>query len=355
MFQETGFIRFFQNFYPLVEHWSLDDDDHHHPTESSSFLRITSSIPTRDSLFFIPACFYTNASLPIPFNHTMRFDGFNTVPSPDQVEAMLTFQHDQHPFRINKQSFWISTHPLLTLNWANQLTNARTLRTDDAAAHAIGDVIIPVSVELEHCPIHLPMNDDATSNDQIGGGGSSNSTTSTRPKLLFGCGGDHSKRFLRWRGDIFRAVSQLNRTDVFASTGMSGIDYNKGFFQSKFCFVVPGDTISTSQATRAMCGGCVPVFVIDDLRSLPFANMLNYPSFSLLKSIDQLLGPDESSSIAIMDRFVQELEQMLTNGTYEVLRQNLHHARDFFNYHRFDSRSPYAMAVLSIAMDQFKT
>jgi Exostosin family len=196
------------------------------------------------------------------------------------------------------------------------------------------------------------MNDDTTSNGQIG---SSSSSTSIRPRLLFGCGGDHSKRYLRWRGDLFRAVSQLNRTDVFASTDMSHDEYNKGFFRSKFCFVVPGDTISTSQATRAMCGGCVPVFVIDDPRILPFADILYYPSFSLLKSIDQLLGPDESSSILIMDRFLQELEQMTTNGTYEVLRRNLHQARDFFNYHRFDGRSPYAMAVLSVAMDRFKT
>jgi hypothetical protein len=104
-----------------------------------------------------------------------------------------------------------------------------------------------------------------------------------------------------------------------------------------------------------MCGGCVPVFVTDDPRNLPFADILYYPSFSLHKSIDQLLGPDESSSILIMDHFLQELEQMTTNGTYVVLRRNLHQARDFFNYHRFDGRSPYAMAVLSVAMDRFKT
>jgi hypothetical protein len=359
MLQETGFIRFFFNFYPLVEHWSLDHDGNNGPNvddHQPAFLPITSSIPTKDCLYFVPSCFYTNTSLPVPFNHTAeRTDGYYRLPSHDDVAAILTFRPNdddlqKRSFRINKQAFWISTHPLQTLYWASQFRNVRTLRTDDAVSYAAGDIIIPVSVELEQCPSHLPLMADGKNNNDT----NHNYISSTRPRLLFGCGGEHSERYPLWRHDLFRAVDQLNRSDVFAATGMSWDDYRQGFFLSKFCFVVPGDTISTSQATRAMCGGCVPIFVIlDDLRSLPFSNLLNYRSFSLIKTIDELLGPDnEASSLPLMQKFVQELEEMVIDGTYERLRTNVHRARDFFNSHRFDGRSPYAMAVLAMAMDQ---
>ena len=46
-----------------------------------------------------------------------------------------------------------------------------------------------------------------------------------------------------------------------------------GFYKSKFCLIVPGDTTRTSQVSRAMCAGCVPIFVALDFRDLPFSNI----------------------------------------------------------------------------------
>jgi hypothetical protein len=64
-----------------------------------------------------------------------------------------------------------------------------------------------------------------------------------------------------------------------------------------------------------MCGGCVPVFVIYDARSLPFADILYYPSFSLS---DQLLGPDESLSIPIIKPFRAGIGANDDQRTYEL-------------------------------------
>jgi hypothetical protein len=75
--------------------------------------------------------------------------------------------------------------------------------------------------------------------------------------------------------------------------------------------------------------------------------------------MDQLLlqGPNQGDQLTIirhegMQYLLRELEQIVVNGTYQVLRNNLNQARDFFNYHRFDQRSPYAMALVAIALDQ---
>jgi hypothetical protein len=351
--QETGFVRFLQgDFYPHVEHWSLEDTEAFSAVGEALHRDNVSILPPQDdSLLFIPACFFTNNSLPVPFNATLMPEnkGNYKVPTTSDVEGILQFQTDRPPFRIDKRVFWIVPHPLMRPKWNNPLMNARGLRIDDSVTYAIGDVIIPISVELEHCPIHLPIGDDDDDDE----------ATDDRTRLLFGCGRDHSQRFPQWRHDLFQALDQLNRTDVFAATEMTLDDYQRGFFTSKFCLVVPGDTVSTSQATRALCGGCIPIFVIDDPRTLPFADMLDYQAFSLRKTMDQLLllGYNQGDQRTIirhegMQHLLRELDQIVINGTYHILRNNLNQARDFFNYHRFDQRSPYAMALVAIALDQ---
>jgi hypothetical protein len=123
-------------------------------------------------------------------------------------------------------------------------------------------------------------------------------------------------------------------------------DYRLGFVRAKFCFVIPGDTTATSQATRAMCGGCVPIFIASDFRELPFANILNYDAFSIrVHGIDLLRS-------GAAEALYGNLKTMVENGTYAELRSNVMIARDFFNYHRFGSRSPYGAALVSMYQDE---
>jgi hypothetical protein len=135
-------------------------------------------------------------------------------------------------------------------------------------------------------------------------------------------------------------------SDVDVSVHRTKEDYESGFGRSKFCFVIPGDTTATSQATRAMFAGCVPIFVAADFRELPFSNILEYDKFSIrLHGID-ILKPGAAFTL------YHTLQTMVQNGTYEELHANVKIARDFFNYHRFGSRSPYGAALVSMYQDE---
>lgn len=144
----------------------------------------------------------------------------------------------------------------------------------------------------------------------------------------------------------------VNRTGIDMSSERSREEYDLGFYKSKFCLIIPGDTTGTSQASRAMLAGCVPIFLALDFRDLPFSNILDYNSFSIrihnnyLFTNNSLVDNDRASNLHTM------LEEMVVNGTYDKLKRNVEIARDFFNYHRFGSRSPYGAAFVSMYQDE---
>ena len=123
-------------------------------------------------------------------------------------------------------------------------------------------------------------------------------------------------------------------------------EYNAGFAKSKFCFIIPGDTSATSQSSKAMCSGCVPICILSDFRELPFSNVLEYDAFSLrIQSSDVIKK-------GFAENFYNDINELVNNGTYAKLRTNVEIARDFFNYHRFGSRSPYGAALISMYQDE---
>ena len=62
--------------------------------------------------------------------------------------------------------------------------------------------------------------------------------------------------------------------------------------------------------------------------------------------MNTLLDNDRASNLYNM------LDEMVVNGTYDKLRRNVEIARDFFNYHKFGSRSPYGAAFVSMYQDE---
>ena len=90
---------------------------------------------------------------------------------------------------------------------------------------------------------------------------------------------------------VFRQLAALNRSDISVSSARTYADYRRGFYTAKFCLVLPGHTSSTSQSSRAILSGCVPVFVQNDETQLPFAALLAYHSFSVRLRIHQAAGP----------------------------------------------------------------
>ena len=115
----------------------------------------------------------------------------------------------------------------------------------------------------------------------------------------------------------------------------------------QYCLIVPGDTASTAMTTRALLGGCVPVFVSDDWRELPFASILNYSAFSVRVHERELVATDGAAAL------VHELRATVSDSRYEQLAAGLADARDYFDYARdhHGPRSPFGAALASAVLD----
>jgi hypothetical protein len=235
-----------------------------------------------------------------------------------------------------KKIFYVSPHPgTVADGWEGLINNARALKIDQCSLGFFDDIIIPISTAPSIC--------DYSSNEQ----------QIRKQNLIYSAGADHSVKYAGLRSEIPKTFNSLvNRTGIDMSPVRGREEYELGFYKSKFCLIVPGDTTGTSQVSRAMCAGCVPIFLALDFRDLPFSNILDYSSFSIrihsnhLVTNNTLLDNERASNLYNM------LDEMVVNGTYDKLRRNVEIARDFCNYHNFGSRSPYGAAFVSMYQDE---
>lgn len=69
---------------------------------------------------------------------------------------------------------------------------------------------------------------------------------------------------------------------------------------------------------------------------------------------DLLLNDQQHSGLRFnaASNLYDRLQSMVTSGEYDRMLGNVRIARDFFNYHRFGSRSPYGLAMVSIYQNE---
>lgn len=219
-------------------------------------------------------------------------------------------------------------HPQAGPKWSDQLRRARSIQIDKTMDGVTRDIVAPPSIEPGSCPCR---------------------PNARRDTLLFFAGHVNTGRpiplYDHVRPTIAKLLRGLGDPAVDASTDRPYSDYKHGFFNAKFCTVTPGHTLATAQVTRAICAGCVPVFFTDEPRDLPFAGLLNYTAFSLVKSIY------DATRLGAATRLVRELTTIVDTGGYTRLAQNLALVRSFFDFEDFGARGPYATTLLAVAAD----
>ena len=338
MLQEVGFIRFFAQVYPYADVISLDE-----------FLRQNR---TDDSLVFLAFCPYTQGYLSRPkietkslFSIPLLGQLFGKSEQSDQGGYKHAYEfvndHRQHrlvavlekyvrPDRI----FYVSNHPISNPGWNHKLNLVRTLRVDSTVKGNRWDIIIPQSTKEDLCPVAVAS---TVGNEHV---------KDPREALIFGAGKiKWGFQFEGLRKDIFDAFNNLNKADIDCKSERSTNEYSEGFSKSKFCLIIPGDTASTSQGTRAVCAKCVPVYIVPDFRDLPYANVLDYSTFSVRVLISDFLKEGGA------ERLYLELQGLVENGMFRQMKDNLELVRPLFSYHEFGHRSPYLASVLSILED----
>ncbi|KAK7850160.1 putative glycosyltransferase [Quercus suber] len=140
-----------------------------------------------------------------------------------------------------------------------------------------------------------------------------NLSSSNRKKLAFFAGKINSpvreKLLQVWR----------NNTEIFAHYGRLKTPYADELLGSKFCLHVKGYEVNTARIADSLYYGCVPV-IIADYHDLPFADILNWKSFSI--------------NVATLD--IPLLKKILKRFSFEeylMLQRNALKVRKHFQWH----------------------
>jgi hypothetical protein len=315
-FMEMGFILFFQEIYNYTFHLNETNDEIYFDENGRHNLSSarTADLLPQHSRLFLPFC---------PLFDTGQFTVLQKIIMVAGDKSVENLQTKVGQKRI----FYVNAHPGGFPHWENLIHNTRAMRIDQTSGGSLGDIYLPISTTKEYCPASLPFNP-------------------SRPNVLYSCGKEHSVRYKGLRSNLPQLFNALNHSDIDMSIHRSKDEYDAGFAKSKFCVIIPGDTSATSQSSKAMCSGCVPIYILSDFRELPFSNVLEYDAFSLrIQSSDVIKK-------GFAENLYNDINELVKNGTYAKLRSNVEIARDFFNYHRFGSRSPYGAALISMYQDE---
>ena len=137
-----------------------------------------------------------------------------------------------------------------------------------------------------------------------------------------------SAEFQNIRGRVREAMARLREPDacIIEATGEA---YVRRIGDSKFCFVLPGDTRGGEKLALAIMQGCVPVIDHYSWKHLPFFPYLNYSRFAV-----RMPGTWN----------VRTLLTQLRGANVTDYQHHLRRARDWFDYQRQGEEvSPYTL------------
>ncbi|XP_010279064.1 PREDICTED: probable glycosyltransferase At5g03795 [Nelumbo nucifera] len=138
-------------------------------------------------------------------------------------------------------------------------------------------------------------------------------SSSKREKLAFFAGAMNS-----WiRMDVVK--TWRNDSEIFVNSGRLTTPYSDALLVSKFCLHLKGFEVNTARIGDAMFYGCVPLIIADHY-DLPFADILNWKSFSLVVP---------SLDISLLKKILHgvSLDQ------YSTLKRNVLKVRRHFKWH----------------------
>ncbi|XP_058085666.1 probable glycosyltransferase At5g03795 [Magnolia sinica] len=139
--------------------------------------------------------------------------------------------------------------------------------------------------------------------------------SSKRKKLAFFAGSANSpvreKLLQAWKHD----------SQIFVHSGRLATSYSDELLHSKFCLHVKGFEVNTARIGDALYYGCVPVIIANHY-DLPFADILNWKSFSLVVA---------TLDIVLLKRILHGV----SSDDYAMLQRNVLKVRKHFQWHLF--------------------
>jgi hypothetical protein len=148
-----------------------------------------------------------------------------------------------------------------------------------------------------------------------------------------------------YRTKVYESLKGLYPNTLVANT-MTNYQFDYAMFNSDFCFILPGDTSSTSKLYKAIYANCIPVIFISFSSQLPFSSFLEWKKFSILINKDIIKNSKKFFS------FIDWLDQ-LRNYHIEklfLLKKNIFLISEFFDYDKYDYPSVYHLTLMELQL-----
>ena len=137
-----------------------------------------------------------------------------------------------------------------------------------------------------------------------------------------------SQQFQNIRRRVYDEATRMKNDRIcILSANHDSRKYVETISESKFCFVLPGDTGGGEKLALSIMQGCVPVIDHMSWRHMPFFEFLNYSKFVV--RMPKTLN-------------VKQVFENIQKANYTEYKTNLDEARKWFDYGRHDEVvSPY--------------
>ena len=262
----------------------------------------------------------------------------------DKVHHFFSGTADYKPFWIdldqtlaqfqnvsNEKSFILAPHPHHVPSGVNidkklrQVLDVRYGRLDSSLTPNGKDIFVPYKVSRNASEIIFSFESIA---DQ-------RKFSVYSPCKPAGGGNDDVRN---WRTKVY---NYLNTYPEMLAVNTFDKDFDSHLVSSDFCFILPGDTASTSKLYKAMFAGCIPVIFYTYMEDLPFFDIVDWKKLAVLVSKHVINIPTE------FHKFLNEIQILRKSGTaLKAFRSAILNASFVFDWSTTSWPSPYHFTLL---------
>jgi hypothetical protein len=138
--------------------------------------------------------------------------------------------------------------------------------------------------------------------------------------------------------------SRDHPADVLIVSRVPANNHSQLALESKYCFVIRGDTTSTQRLFVVMSFGCVPVIISDDIE-LPFEKILNWNKFSV-RFAEEIVFRNLSAIYTTL--------RQISDERYSTMFRTLRSVTHLFLYDAENELNPISMTFLDLVVKRLQ-
>jgi hypothetical protein len=151
-------------------------------------------------------------------------------------------------------------------------------------------------------------------------------------------GGENTRRY---RSVVFDQLKDF--PGALVSKSMTNYQFDYGMLNADFCFILPGDTSSTSKLYKAIYSNCIPVIFLSYPSQLPFHHFVDWKKFTIIVYKDVIRNSEKLFAFIEYLRNIRENRERL-----HYMKKGIFLMSEFFDYEKYDYPSVYHLTLMEL-------